>query len=175
MLIVIAGSALVSFWVYQKYFKAQEPNILSFKVEQGSIKEVIRVRGEVAAQKEIDLEFPLAGTVQEILVSQGQEVREGDVLIKLETTDFELELQKFQSQLKQSMANVESAKANLAKYRAALAREQAKLVELEQGTREEELQIAKTAVSNAKRALDDAKINLDNVSESGYRFGQYLR
>jgi len=163
ILIVIAGSALVSFWIYQKYFKGEESNLLLFKVEQGSIQEVIRVRGQVAAQKEFDLAFPFAGTVQEILVSQGQEVKQGDALAKLETTDFELELQKFQSQLKQSMANVESAKANLAKYQAALVREQAKLAELKQGARVEEIQIAETKVLNAQKVLEDAQVNLESV------------
>lgn len=49
-LIVIAGSIFVSFWVYQKYFKEENPNLLLFRVEKGSIQEVIKVRGEVVRE-----------------------------------------------------------------------------------------------------------------------------
>ena len=146
-IIIIAGSALVFFWTYQKYFRVEESNFLLFEVERGDIQEVVKVRGEVVAQKEFDLEFPFSGIVEKIFVKEGQEVERGNSLIKLETTDFWLEIKRLEAILLQR-------KANLSKLSA--------------GATSEDIKVSVTKVLNAKTALKDAKKNLIDTLRDAY-------
>jgi len=154
IIVVIIGGALISFWSYQKYFKKEAPTLLSFNVEKGSIQEVVKVRGEVVSQKDFNLEFPFAGIVERVFVQDGQKVYSGAPLMKLDTTDFELEIKKTQAQLAQAEAN--------------LATQRAKLAELKQGTRPEEIQIQEIKVANSKTALKDAEQNLIDKLQDTY-------
>ena len=103
--LVVIGGALVSLWVYQKYFKEEVPNFLLFEVEIGDIQEVIKARGEVVSQKEFDLEFPFSGTIEKVFIKEGQWVNFGNPLMKLETIDFELEQRKLGASLTERRAS----------------------------------------------------------------------
>ncbi len=117
VVVVIIGIALISLWSYQKYFKGEEVELLLFSVERGSMQEIVKVRGEVVSQTDFDLGFPFSGIIENIFVQEGQEVKSGDPLMKLEITDFELERGKLQAQL-------DGAKADLALQEADLKRAQ---------------------------------------------------
>lgn len=141
--IVIVGGVLISFWVWQKYFKEEKPTLLLFNVRRGDIQEVIKARGEVVASKEFDLSFPFSGIVEKIFVKEGDEVKKGKPLIKLETKDFELEIQSLEAILEQNQSN---------------------LNKLIKGATEEDIKISETKVMNSEKALEDAEINLENVN-----------
>ena len=146
ILLVAIGGAIASFWIYQKYFKADEPKLLLFKVEKGSIQEVVKVRGGVVAQKDFDLEFPFSGIVEGIFAQEGRQVNQGDFLMKLETVDFELEVKQLEAVLAQHQANLNKLLA---------------------GATPEDINVYKIKVENAKIALADAKQNLlDKLQDS---------
>lgn len=168
LFIIIAASAagvmVVSFWAYRRYFRNETAEMLIFQVERGDIQEKIAVRGEVAPRQEYDLEFPFSGTVEEVLVNEGDRVSAGQELMRLETTDDELEIQRLNAELKQAQANISSAQAQLQKYEAAVEGERVRLQEMERGTRQEEIAVSQKKVENARIALDDALMNLQNVT-----------
>lgn len=136
LVIVLAGGAIVSFWVWERYFKVETPKFLTFTVVKGDIQDVVKVRGEVVPQKDFALEFPLAGTVEKVFVTEGQQVNEGASLLRLETTDFELEIKKLDASLAQGQANMDKLIA---------------------GPVREELRVSETKVENTKSSLEDAK------------------
>lgn len=105
------GIFLISFWIYGKYFKKDDAAFLYFTVNRGSIVETVRSRGDIVTEKDFDLHFPSAGIVEKIFVKEGQLVQDGDPLMKLETTDLELEMRKLRDQLKQAEANLTIRKA----------------------------------------------------------------
>lgn len=139
ILTILVGSAFVFFWIYQKYIKKEGPNFLLFNVERGPIQEAVKVRGEVAARQEFDLGFPFLGTVEEVLIKEGQIVNQGVPLMKLETTDFELEVKKFEAVLDQKRAALEKLIA---------------------GATLEDIQVSEIKVLNAEIALTEVKKNL---------------
>ena len=143
LFIIIAGGILVSIWVYQRYIQEAPPNFLSFVVERGSIRETVTVRGEIVPQKDFDLEFSFPGTVKDIPVREGQQVKKNALLMKLETTDFELEIKRLDAVLAQNQANLDKLNAGLI---------------------QEDLRVSETRVAGAKTLLDDARINLSNVT-----------
>lgn len=143
---IVLGLSLISFWVYQRYFKTSQESILHFSVERGDVEEVVKVRGEVVAEKNFDLEFPFSGTVERIFVAEGDEVRPGSSLIALETTDFLLEKQRLEA------TRVERESG---------------LQKLVAGATPEELRVADTRVKNAQVALGEArKVLTDKIWEA---------
>jgi len=102
IVLIVAGSATVSFWVYQKYFKKETVGLLKFEATLGRIDETVKSRGEVVAQKEYNLEFPFSGIVQKIVVSENQHIKAGDKLLQLNTTDLELQKKSLESQRTQA-------------------------------------------------------------------------
>jgi len=147
IIVVVIGGILVSFWAYQKYFKEEIPELLSFSVEKGSIQEVVRVRGEVVSQKDFDLGFPFSGIVESIFVREGQQVSRGKPLIKLETTSFELKINELKSILAQKQSN---------------------LNKLITGDTKENINIYKTKVEKTKIEEGDAKANLIDKLQDAY-------
>lgn len=145
--IIIAGGTLVSFWVYQKYFKPETTDFLMFIVERGDVQEIIKARGEVVAEKDFDLEFPFPGTMEKIFVKEGQLVKAGNSLVKLETIDLELEAARLKAKLNQSQENLNKLIAGVTK---------------------EELQVFATKVVNAKIAINEAKKNLIDKLQDAY-------
>lgn len=145
-LIVLAGAGVVTFWIYQKYFKTEDQSILAFQVMRGDLREAVSVRGEVVPQKEFNLEFPFTGTIEHVYVKEGQIVRAGEQLATLETNEF----------------NIEKARLN-----AILKQEEASLTKLLGGAQIEDLRVSESKVSAQQRSLLDAeKTLLDAVQTS---------
>lgn len=152
---VIIGGTISSFWIYQKYFRAEEPKFLLFKVERGDIREVVKVRGEVVAEKDFDLEFQFSGIIERIFAREGQQINPGYPLMKLETVDFELEINQLE---------------------AVLAQRQANLNKLIVGATPEDINVYKTKVENAKTAMEEAKKNLvDKIGDAHTKSDDAIR
>lgn len=143
----IASGVLTAVWVYQKYIRKEGAGFVSVAVERGDIREMVKVRGEVVPEKDLDLEFPFSGRVEKIFVAEGQTIRRGDPLIKLETVDFEIERQRLNAVLVQS---------------------QTKLDKLIAGPAAEEIKVAETKVAGAETALIDARKNLVDKLRDAY-------
>ena len=145
--VVVAGAALTSLWIYQRYFKPTDQAFLYFQVDRGDIQEAIRVRSEVVAQKEFELEFPFTGTVEAVYVKDSQAVSAGQRLMKLETKDLAL-------QVSQLGAVVAQRKADLAKLAA--------------GATVEDISVSEGKLASATVGLQEAKTNLVDKVKDAY-------
>ena len=101
----------------------------------------ILLSGTVEA-REIDLSFRVGGHIDRLLVDEGYRVKQGDVVARLDTRDFQLSLD-------QSDANAEVAKAALTTLKA--------------GTREQEIQVAEADLAKARAELTFAKSEVKRV------------
>lgn len=137
--LVVVGLALSFFWAYQKYFRTEAEKFLYFTVERGDIQEAVKVRGEVAAQKEFELEFPFSGTIDGIHVKEGEAVAKGRRLMSLNTRDFEIEAAGLE-------ATVAQRRADLAKLRA--------------GATSEEINVSLAQLAAAQVGLNESRKNL---------------
>ncbi len=73
-------------------------------VQQGSLKITLNATGSLAPVDEADLAFELSAPVTDVLVSEGQHVKAGDVLAKIESTNAESALRTAQIALAQAQA-----------------------------------------------------------------------
>ena len=74
----------------------------------------------------------VAGTVQEVVADENQEVRSGVILVRLDPHDFEAHRQQAQAQLAQAQAQVSQANAQIAQAAAQVSREKARATKSEQ-------------------------------------------
>jgi RND family efflux transporter MFP subunit len=123
--------------VFAYYSRGEKPSVYETAVVmRGDIVQEVSVTGRVSSDAEVDLGFEHGGRVVSEPRKIGERVKEGDVLVRLDTS----ELSALRTQ----------AKANL-NY------EKARLAELRSGSRTEDISISEAKVESAKTTLDDAK------------------
>ena len=111
-------------------------------VEQGSLVDSISTVGSVRARSDVTLAFEVAGRVSQVLVQEGQQVRAGDALVRLDDADLDLQ--------------VRSAKA-------ALSVAQAQLDQLQAGPQQPQIDAAEGQVAAAQAAVDQAVAQRDEL------------
>jgi RND family efflux transporter MFP subunit len=105
------------------------------------------VRSEVVAQKEFELEFPFSGTVAAVYVHDGDIVSSNQRLMKLETTDLDI-------QARQLQAAVDQSRAGLAKLLA--------------GATPEQIQVSQSKLASAQVARTEAVSGLIDKIKDAY-------
>jgi len=103
--------------------------------------DAILLSGTIEA-REIDLSFRVGGRMDQLLTDEGASVKEGDVVARLDTRDFQLSLD-------QANATAEVASAALATLRA--------------GTRKQEIHVAEADLDKARAELTFAKSEVKRV------------
>jgi RND family efflux transporter MFP subunit len=125
--------------------KAQEPRpVRVVAAEVGPLPRTVTVTGTLAADEEVVAGFKVAGRVSEIAVDLGSPVRKGQVIARLDPTDFRL--------------RVEQAEAALRQIRAGLG--------LPGDGSVESVDPEKTAlVREARAVLEEARLNRDRMAQ----------
>lgn len=105
---------------------------------------ILTVTGYIVAAHKIEVASKVVGRVAWIGVEKGDKVKAGQVLVRLEDTEYRAQVQQQQGQL---------------------AMLQAKLQELENGSRPDEIAKARADVAEAKADMEDAKVSLDRTKQ----------
>jgi len=147
VIIVIFGILVSGFWVQQKYFKNSKAQYITENVVRGSIEEMVKARGEVVSEKEFALGFPFSGIVERIYVRDGEKVKQGTPLVKLDTKDLEIEKNRLTSAIAQATVNLEKLKSGYTK---------------------EDLNILSARVSSARVATNSAVKTLQDANIDAY-------
>lgn len=137
------------------------PTFSTVQASQGPISLVVSGAGSVQAARTSELSFQQSGTATEVAVAVGDEVKQGQVLAKMDASALELAL-------KQAQANLESAQASLLQVQNGAATEQdiasataqlnsakAQLEETRTGG------VTAADIANAQASLDAAQAKLD--------------
>ena len=117
------------------------------EAEVATMAERITVTGTIRAERDADITSEANAKVLEVMVREGDAVRQGQVLIRLDSTQAD-------SNVRQARAGREASAAHLAAARS-------RLQILEQGAREEERAIARSRLEQAQAALNTAEADLD--------------
>ncbi len=144
-------------------------------VETTTLFETVVAGGTVAGVEDVTVTAKVTGRVEAVLVKEGDRVRAGQVLVRLEGGELA-------AQVRQAEANLASAQARLQmmiegarpqeraqveeqvrQAEANLASAQSRLQMLERGARPQERAQVEAAVAQAKANMDTAKANLDRM------------
>ena len=116
------------------------------KVQPGEMKTFLTVTGLVEPEETVRVNAKIMGQVKEVLVTEGEEVKKDDILIRLDDEQIHL-------QIAQAKATLDSAQASLEKVKA--------------GARPQE-------INQAEAAMQQSKINLDSAEENYLRMEKLL-
>lgn len=128
--------------------KKKPVNYTSAKVEKGEVVQTVSATGEVEAASKVDLKFASSEQIKEIDVKVGDNIKQGAIIARLDTS-------KLDSQLLQAQAALAAATAN---YQS-----------LVEGASAEDIKVAQTGVDNAETALASAKQSLADTTSSADR------
>jgi HlyD family secretion protein len=127
--------------------------------------------GEFTAEQDADLVFNTQGTVAEVKVKEGDNVKKGDLLAILDTRPFENALHQAEAAVAAAKAqeaalNEAPKAADAAAARAQLAQAQAALQAVRQGPKAQDLQTADAAVALAETNLQSTRDKLSQAKTS---------
>ncbi len=73
--------------------------VTAFVAKESKFKHYVEMQGTVQAEKSIEIHPEMGGTVRAILVSEGQKVRKGQTLVRLDQTVYDNNIQEVKTQL----------------------------------------------------------------------------
>ena len=171
-------------FVVQPQAQAQQPSYETSAVKRGNVLSTVSAAGSIEPQAEVSLLFRSAGTVQNVLVTVGDAVKQGQLLAELDTTDLTLALAQAKvsqdisaAQLKKleappdpmdvaaAQAAVEVAQAGVSGAEAALASAQAGYQDLLKGPNTTQQTINTSQLRQAEIALNQAQQAYNKIKD----------
>jgi HlyD family secretion protein len=129
--------------------------------QTGVIDATVSATGSVEPNARAELRFAIEGTVTEVLVKAGDQVKAGQPLARLATTDLQLALERAQAELKQANADYEQVveKATPAE----IAEAQARLDQAQAQYREAAGKVSQADINAARAKLEAARAQLNTL------------
>ena len=148
--------------------QTQPSGVKTVRVARDAIEATIDATGSVSAERTQPGGFKTSGTVVEVLVKQGDSVKTGQVLAKLDATDLELAVKQADASLQASEASLQRTRRgaspeDVAAARAAVASAEANIKDLEAGPSDMDKQLAELSISQARNQLTIAQANLQDL------------
>ncbi|TXH70230.1 MAG: efflux RND transporter periplasmic adaptor subunit [Thiothrix sp.] len=121
--------------------------------------------GEVKARQEVDLAFRVGGKLIERSVDIGTEVKQGQILARLDDEDSKLSVNQSAAGLQASIGSLSSAQSNLGGAQGRLASSKANLIAAQAGleTAYSAVETAKSSAAAAEAAVGVAQAEVDNA------------
>ncbi|CAG1021304.1 Multidrug resistance protein MdtE [Patescibacteria group bacterium] len=170
----LAAGLLISLFIfgltscYQKeQVKTETPIIRPVKLltlgDTGivGINQVQKLPGTVKAADHVDLAFQVAGTLIDLPVKEGQRIKKGDLVAKLDPRDFESYLNNAKGLLAKANASLDYANAEYQRYRNIKATDAGAVSESMVSLKQTALKVSKADVQSAKAGLAIAQDQLN--------------
>ncbi len=173
-IVAVAVIAAGAWFAYdsRREVEAQLPDgATTARVARQDLDAVVTGTGSVTPERSQPLYFGSAGTIAEVYIAEGDLVRKGDILARLDTTDLDLALSQAESALHASEATLlrtqkPPSAEDIAAAQAAVTAAQANVTQLRAGPDSIERQLADLAVQQAKNSLYGAQGNRDATNAS---------
>jgi len=109
IVVVIAALLVGGYFIYRRLTTGAEPTrYVLAAAQKGSVVTTVSGTGQISASNQVDIKPKASGDVMTVAVSEGQQVKAGDLLAQLNARDA-------QKSLRDAQANLESAKLSLTK------------------------------------------------------------
>src|SRR5262245_8527129 len=120
--------------------------------------------GQAEANEEADLSFRLAGSLIELSANTGDKVKKGQVLAKLDPTDFQVRLRDAEAELSSAEANLEVANGLLTRTRNLVEKKAGPQVEVDRAAAQVESTKANVAALKTKRDIAQSELGYAQLS-----------
>lgn len=160
-IVVVLALATSGYWGYQNYLAPQStatPTAIVNDAQQPEGPSVVTAEGKIVPAREATLAFRLSARVAEILVNEGDTVKAGAPLIRLESADL-------QAAVAQAEAAVAQAEATVTQAEASIALVQAQYDQLTAGPRPEEVAALEAQIQAGNSAVWQAASQRNEVAK----------
>lgn len=123
-----------------------------------------KLPGTVKAADQVDLAFQVAGTLIDLPVKEGQRVKKGDLVARLDTRDFISNLNNAKGVVAKANASVEYANAEYQRYRNIKATDAGAVSDSIVSLKQTSLKVSKADLQSAQAVLAIAQDQLDYTS-----------
>ncbi len=137
--------------------------------EGRGVKGVIRISGNIEVT-DSDVSFKIAGRVLDRLVSEGEMVREGQIIARLESQDLSNEVSIWKAEVQGAESELAELRAGsrleeIDGSRAAVEKAQSDLDELLAGSRPEEIAASEATVELARAGMENLKVEMNRYKK----------
>ncbi|MDD1616053.1 MAG: efflux RND transporter periplasmic adaptor subunit [Methylococcaceae bacterium] len=123
-----------------------------------------KLPGTVKATDQVDLAFQVAGTLIDLPIKEGQRIKKGDLVAKLDTRDFISNLNNAKGVVAKANASVEYANAEYQRYRNIKATDAGAVSDSIVSLKQTSLRVSKADLQSAQAGLAIAQDQLDYTS-----------
>lgn len=164
-LVVTGASATGVMMSRNPLLKLTEIENLLVRAEAETITIRIKASGNVQPIQRVNLSPKTPGRLAQLFVEQGDRVREGQVVARMESNTLEAQLQQAEARLDRAKASLAQLRngnrpEEIAQAQARLDRTQANLAQLRNGSRPEEIEKAEAQVAQARSRQAEAQAKL---------------
>lgn len=163
VIVVVVGAGLLG-WKY--FFGGDEKvEFEKEKVERGSVTAKVSATGTLESTTTVTVGSQVSGPVSEVLVDFNSPVKEGDVLARIDPSEFEARLAQTMAGLESAQAGLQNARASLANADAAIAQARAQVLTAQANVAQAKSQVAsaEASVVTARAGVDRARAEMDNA------------
>lgn len=145
----------------------------TYTVQKGSLSESVTGTGNLALSKTEDLAFEMAGYVEAVDVEEGETVKKGQELAKLDTTEWEKQLKTYQQAVETAQRTLSNKQQALATAQRAVTTAQNNVVKAQRTVTEKDFavstaQIAVTSANNSLYSITQVKKLQDEIDNATY-------
>src|SRR6056297_2518013 len=139
------------------------PSVRTETVERRNLVSTVSASGNIRARRQVDISSDISARVVELLVEEGDEVEEGQVLLRLERTQFAAALQRAQASLAQARAQLTQVRANHTRAQRTYARTRQLLYATPPVVSQQEYEEAETQLEVAQANLEATRYQVDQA------------
>lgn len=157
---LLLAAAATAWWWQQRPAKAPPERFRTALVDRGPITQVVMATGTLQPVTTITVGTQVSGTVMERLADFNDQVRAGQVLLRLDPAILQARLRQAEAQAASAQASLTLATANLQRNRELVAQNFISSLALDQSQRE--FDAARASVALAQAQMDAAQTDLGN-------------
>ena len=164
VLLILLGILSIFLYWYFLIFTKEETNKISYiehSVSTGTIADLLIASGSTSIEKKINLSFSTSGTLNDILITEGDQVEKGQLLAELDSSDLKNSYDRSNLQL-QKLLDMPSDE-NLKNSQYLVSQAEKNLNDLLDYPSEEQLKSAEELVSQAQANFISAQENYDEL------------
>ena len=179
ILIAVVGLLVVSTATYFSITTQREKGeeIRAEVVEKRNLTATVTASGNVRARRKVDISSDISARVTELLIDEGEDVEEGQILLRLDPSRYEAAVNRSQANLMQSRAAVAQSRANFIRAERdadrkeslwsrdslLVSRQEVENARTDLEVQQSLFQSAEFGVSQARAALDEAQDQLSKT------------
>ncbi|MEA5597490.1 efflux RND transporter periplasmic adaptor subunit [Rivularia sp. UHCC 0363] len=166
---VIVVGATTTYTFVNRANNKQDITELTVPVQEKNVTLLLNASGKIVPVQNVNISPKNPGTVTQLYVEQGDTVKQGQILARMDSADIQARILQARANLAQAQAKLDQAKAGsrpqeISQAKARLAQAQAQLAAATSGNRPQEIAASQAQVDAAK-----AKVDLTNERVRRYR------